>query len=139
MTDAIKVDGLTQFSKALKEIDAQLPKMLRLALNTVANEVITLARADVPSRSGRARASIKASSRQDAVRASEGGSKAPWMPWLDYGGEGRRRGRPSKRPFVKSGRFLYPAYFRFRDSGDMNLLLTNALFDVVRATGIEVD
>jgi hypothetical protein len=37
------------------------------------------------------------------------GSKAvPWAGWVEFGGT-RRRPRVSERPFVKSGRYLFPA------------------------------
>lgn len=139
MTDAIKIDGLSQFAKRIKEIDADLPKTLRVALNTVADVVVTAARPNIPTRSGRARSSIKAASLRDKVRVRAGGSKAPYYPWLDYGGEGRIKGRPAKRTFVKQGRYLYPAYFKKRDSGEFGTILTTVLLDVVKAAGIEVN
>ena len=139
MSDAIRIDGLTRFSKAIKEIDAGLPKTLRLALNQVADVVVTAARPRIPSRTGKARGSVKAASLKDKVRIRAGGSKAPYYPWLDYGGEGRIKGRPTKRPFVKSGRYLYPAYYQKRDSGEFGTILTTVLLDVVEAAGIEVD
>jgi hypothetical protein len=139
MADAIKIDGLTQFSKAIKEIDTGLPKMLRLALNQSADLVVTGARPKVPSNTGRAKGSIKAASAQDKVRIKAGGPKAPWYPWLDYGGEGRRKGRPTHRPFIKSGRYLYPVYFAKRDSGEFQTIMQTALDEVVKAAGLEVD
>lgn len=138
MTEAIKIDGLTEFSKALKDMGAELPKGLRLALNACADVVITPARAGMPSVTGRAKSSIRATSTQDKVRVTEGGKKAPWVPWLDYGGEGKRKGRPAKRPYIKSGRFLYPVYFKKRDSGEFETILTDGLIEVARAAGVEV-
>ena len=138
MSDAVKIDGLTQFSKAIKDIDSGLPKMLRLALNKSADLVVTSARPRVPTHSGRAKASIKAASSQDKVRIKAGGSKAPHYPWLDYGGEGRRKGRPTARPFQRSGRFLYPVYYAKRDSGEFIAIMNAALLEVVDAAGIEV-
>jgi hypothetical protein len=139
MADAVKITGLTKFSKGIKEIDDSLPKTLRLALNGVADVVIVAARAKMPSRTGKAKSSIKATSGQDRVKVRAGGRKAPHYPWLDYGGEGRIRGRPTPRPFIKGGRYLYPVYFAKRDSGEFLELMTTALLDVVRAAGIEVD
>lgn len=138
MSEAIKIDGLIEFRKALKQIDAGLPKTLRLAMNQAADVVVTAVRPRIPSVTGRARGSVRSSSTQERARVSEGSRKAPWMPWLDYGGEGRRRGRPAKRPFVKQGRYLYPVYFAKRDSGEFTTILSMALDDVVRAAGLEV-
>jgi hypothetical protein len=137
-TDAIKVEGLSEFAGAVKEMGEGLPKALKLVLNAAADVVITAARGDVPSRSGRAKSSIRASSTQDKVRVTAGGKKAPHYPWLDYGGEGRRRGRPPARPFIKGGRFLYPAYFKKLASGEFELMLTQGLTDLIRTAGLEV-
>lgn len=139
MSDPIKIDGLSQFVANLKKIDADLPKTVRVALNQAADVVVFAARPRIPSRSGKARASVKASSLRDRVRVRAGGGKAPYYPWLDYGGEGRIKGRPTKRTFVKSGRYLYPTYFEKRDSGEFGTMLTTVLLDVVKAAGIEVD
>lgn len=138
MSDAIKIDGLTQFAKRIKQVDTELPKMLRKTLNVVAGVVVDATRPNIPSRSGKARASVKAASLRDAVRVKAGGTKAPWYPWLDYGGEGRIKGRPPKRPFIKSGRYLYPAYFKKRDSGELLELANKGLLEVVEAAGLEV-
>jgi hypothetical protein len=137
-SDAIRVEGLSEFAGAVKEIGEGLPKALKLVLNSAADVVITAARSDIPSRSGRARSSIRASSTQDKVRVTAGGKKAPHYPWLDYGGEGRRRGRPPARQFIKSGRFLYPAYFKKLASGEFELMLTEGLTALVRSAGLEV-
>lgn len=139
MSDAIRVDGLAEFNRNLKKLDSDLPKALRLALNEAADVVVNDARPQVPRRTGRAQASIRAKSTRTAVRVAEGSARARYMPWLDYGGEGRRRGRPSARPFVKTGRYLYPAYYRARDSGRIQGVLSKALLDVARAAGVEVE
>ena len=138
MADAIKVEGLAEFQRNLKKLDSDLPKGLRIALNDAANVVVDAARPRVPRRTGRAQASINARSTRTKVRVSEGGRRAPYMPWLDYGGEGRRRGRPSKRPFVRQGRYVYKAYFGARDSGEFERILTKALLGVAASAGVEV-
>lgn len=139
MTEAIKVEGLAAFNRSLKQLDAALPKALRLALNEAADLVVTGARTKVPRRTGRAASSIKAKSTRTKVRVSEGGRRAVYMPWLDYGGEGRRRGRPPKRPFIREGRYVYKAYFGARDSGEFERVLTKALLGVAASAGVEVD
>jgi hypothetical protein len=135
---AIRIDGLAAFNRNLKKLDADLPKALRLALNQAADVVVTAARPRVPRRSGRAAASIKAKSTRTAVRVTEGGTRAPYMPWLDYGGRVGRR-KSVLRPFLKEGRYVYPAYFEMRDSGQIERILTAALLGVARQAGVEVD
>jgi len=137
-TEAIKISGLAEFNRSLKQLDSDLPKMLRLAFNGAADVVIGRARPRVPSRTGRAQAALTARSTRTAARVSGGSARAPWYAWLDFGGEGRRRGRPPARPFIKQGRYLYAAYFGLRDSGEFEKILTKALLDVAQQAGLEV-
>lgn len=137
-SDAIKIDGLKKFSKDLKKLDSDLPKMLRLALNEVADVIVDDAKPDVPHRSGKAARSVKAKSTRTAVRVAGGGSRAPYYPWLDFGGRVGRK-KSVKRPFKKKGRYIYAAYFRARDSGELTDTAEKALLKVVQAAGIEVD
>jgi len=109
----IQVEGLRQFQRGLKTFDAELPKALRKLLNTVADDVIALARPSVPRRSGRAAASLKASSTQTAVRIKGGGARAPYYPWLEFGGAVGRKDS-IKRKRERGGRYLYPAVARER-------------------------
>lgn len=138
-SEAIKIDGLADFNRNLRKMSADLPKGLRVALNEAADAVVSRARPDIPRRSGRAQAAIRARSTRTEARATGGSARAPYYPWLDFGGEGRRKGRPSARPFQKAGRYLYPAYFRLRDSGEFETILTAALLNVAKSAGVEVD
>ena len=136
MADPIKIDGLAEFQRNLKKLDSDLPKALRVALNDAANVVVDYAKPRVPKRSGRAAASIKARSTRTAVRVTEGGSRAPYMPWLDFGGR-VGRGRSVQRPFLKDGRFLYAGYFA--KQAEFEEVLTKALLKVAKSAGVEVD
>jgi hypothetical protein len=138
MSEAIRVDGLAEFSRSLKKLDKDLPKTLRVALNDAAQIVVDDTVPEVPKRQGRASASVKARSTRTAARVSAGGSKAPHYPWLDFGGSVGRN-RSVKRQFRKRGRYLYMAYFKNRDSGEFTEALENALLDVARQAGVKVD
>lgn len=107
MPDKIQVEGLREFQKALRDLDAGIPKMMRLVLNGASGVVIDWVRPRMPTRTGRARASLKARSSQREARVAIGGNRAAWVPWLDFGGEGKRKGRPAARPFIRDGRYLY--------------------------------
>lgn len=134
MTDAVKIEGLTQFRRGLKDIDAALPKALRLAFNEAADAVVSDARPRVPRRSGDARASVKARSTQTKARVSGGGRRAPYYPWLDFGG---KIPRGPRRPFIgRTGRYIYRAFFARRDEFVDNL--SEQLVKVARDAGIEV-
>lgn len=136
MPDPIKVDGLAAFVRNLRKIDADLPKTLRVAFNAAAQIVVDYARPRVPSRSGRARSTIRARSTRTAVRVSGGGNKAPYYPWLDFGGRVGRR-KAVKRPFIGDGRYIYGGLHDKRD--EIHQAVVDALLDAARAAGVEVD
>lgn len=138
MSDAIKIDGLSLFVRNLKQLDTSLPKAVRVAFNAAADTVVADVKPRVPRRTGKAAGSVRAASTQTAARVSGGGARAPWYPWLDFGGRIGRR-KSVKRPFIKEGRYLYASYFRMRDSGKFEDVMTTALLDVVRGAGFEVD
>jgi hypothetical protein len=132
------VDGLAEFSRNLKKLDADLPKALRLALNQAADVVVDYARPLVPRRTGRAARSVAARSTRTAVRVVAGGKRAPYYPWLDFGGR-VGRGRSVVRPFLKDGRYIYEGYFRKKQSGEFVDVLNTALLGVARQAGVEVE
>lgn len=134
--EPIKIEGLRDFQAALKRMDGESQKQLRLVLNDSADVVTSGARRMVASRSGKARGSIKSASSQREVRIKGGGAKAPYYPWLDFGG---RVGRSNsiKRPFLKDGRYIY-ATFNARRSWFLERL-EKGLSEMVRASGMDVD
>lgn len=138
MTDPIRIDGLAQFQRDLKKLDSDLPKALRVALNSAADLVVGKARPEVPKRSGRAARSIRSRSTRTAVRVTGGGNRAAYYPWLDFGGRVGRN-HSVQRPFLKEGRYIYDGYFRLKTSGEFQTVLSKALLDVARQAGIEVD
>jgi len=134
---AIDVRGLTEFSRALKKMDTDLPKQLRVALNAAVNMVVAEAQPQVPKRTGKAAASIKASSTQSAARIKAGGSKAPYFPWLDFGGKRRGRGGGIvTRQFRRKGRYIWLA-FGVKKKQVMKGL-EDAIADAAKAAGLEV-
>lgn len=135
MPASITVNGLRELQKALKAAEDATPKMLRIALNDVSAVVLDYARPQVPTRSGRAKGSMKARSTQREARISAGGSRAPWYPWLDFGGHVGREGSVV-RPFYKEGRYIYPT-LRQRHPEILEAMAA-ALAGVVRDAGLEV-
>jgi hypothetical protein len=135
-TDPIKVEGLAEFSRNLKKLDNDLPKALRVALNDAADVVVGYARPRVPrGKTGRARGSLKTKSTRTKVRVSGGGRRAPYYPWLDFGGKVGRNQSVS-RPFLKQGRYLYKGYFVKR--AEFTTALNKALINVAERAGVEV-
>lgn len=135
---AVRVDGLADFNRALKRMDAGLPKELRLALNEAADTIIDATVPRVPKRTGRAAKSLKARSTRTAARVAGGGSKAPYYPWLDFGGKVGRN-KATQRRFFRFGRYLYKRYFDLKDSGEFVKVLTDALHRVTRKAGLHMD
>ena len=138
MVNVIRIDGLAEFSRNLRKLDSDLPKVLRIALNEGADLVVHEATPPIPKRTGRAARSVKARSTRTAVRVVAGGKRAGYFPFLDFGGRVGKN-KSVRRPFLKEGRYIYPAYFRARDSGEFQQTLSKALIDVARQAGVVVD
>jgi hypothetical protein len=138
MADAVRVEGLAEFRRGLKGISKEAPKGLRLALNEAADLVVSTALPKIPRRTGRAAASLKAASTQTASRVRAGSGRAPYYPWLDFGGR-TGKNKSVARPFYKDGRYIYKAYFDLKSSGQFQAALEKAIVDVARRAGLEVD
>jgi hypothetical protein len=135
MAEPIKIEGLAEFQRNLRKLDSDLPKMLRIAFNDATGLVIDYARPRVARRSGRAAGTVKAKSTRTAARVSAGGRRAPYYPWLDFGGKGPGN-RPAARPFYKEGRYLWKALVVKRD--ELQAGLESALVGVAAQAGFEV-
>ncbi|MDM4721158.1 HK97 gp10 family phage protein [Micromonospora sp. WMMA1363] len=86
MEPKIAVLGLRDLSRRLRKIDGEAAKQLRIVFNEAAEIVVSDARPKVPKRTGRAAGSLKMRSTRTAVRIAMGGPRAPYYPWLDFGG-----------------------------------------------------
>lgn len=137
MATSVKVDiqGLTEVNKALRRMDADLPKAMRMALNDAADLIVSEARPRVAKRSGRARGTMRTQSTRTEARVTAGGSRAPYYPWLDFGGR-VGRARSVSRPVLSRGRYIYDAYFRNRD--EFRELLVNNIKRVASSAGLEL-
>jgi phage gpG-like protein len=135
-TDPIKITGLAEFNRSLRQLDRNAPKALRLVGNEAAQSVVKDAQANAPKLSGALSASIKASSTRTSARVREGGAKVPYAGFIDYGGNVGRNGA-TQREFVKSGRILYPAFNRNRDAVAESL--EEGLTKVIEDSGLAVD
>jgi hypothetical protein len=136
MTDAVKIEGFKEFRRNLRALDRDLGKAVRLAFNDAADLVVQDARARVPARSGRARGTVRALSTQTFARVSGGGNRAPYYPWLDFGGRVGRR-HAVRRPFLKEGRYIYRSFSQNR--GRFIEVMQDGLVKVARDAGFEVE
>ncbi len=133
MADPVRVEGLRELNRALRQISRELPRGLRIAMNEAVEVVADAAASDVPTLTGAAAASIVPRSTRTAARIKAGGRRAPYYPWLDWGGSVGPQ-KSVHRPFVREGRYLFPAYVEHRDA--MVQRLEEALVEVVTAAGI---
>lgn len=132
----IKVVGLTDFRKGLKGIDANLPKKMRLVNNRVAKILVDTTRPRIPQVTGAAAASLKPQSTQSEARISAGGPKAPYYPWLDFGGK-TGINKSVVRPFYSDGRYIFPTLGDIR--GDIQNAMLEGMAELASESGIEVD
>lgn len=135
VVEPLKISGLREFQAALKQMDGESQKQLRVVLNTAADTVAQGARRRVPRRTGRAAASVKAASSQREARVQGGSKKASYYGWLDFGGR-IGKNKSVRRPFVERGRYIYPTYSANRD-GIMKAL-EQGLVDLARNSGLDV-
>lgn len=133
--ETIKVQGLREFQQALREMDGESQKKLRVVLNRAADLVVNEATPKIPSKSGKARKSVKAMSSQREVRVKGGGAKVPYYPWLDFGGNAGPNKRIS-RPFKQKGRYIYPAWDDVRPKALE--ALQEGLVELAKEAGLEV-
>jgi len=133
----IAVGGLGALNRGLRAVDGEAPKQLRLALNDAAQLLIDEARPEVPSETGAARRSMVARSTRTAARVAVGGKRAPYFPWLDFGGQGKVAGRPAPRPFLPDGRYVYPTLARIRPR--IEARLQEGIAAVIAGAGLQGD
>lgn len=105
MPDArfIKAGQADELRAALREVSDEIAGVVHAELEEIARGVAADAARRVPRRSGAAQASYRA--RGSAVTFGEG---VPYVPWLEFGGK-VGRGGSVKRPYVRGGRYMYPA------------------------------
>lgn len=135
-TAKVKVEGLDEYRRSLDAMRAGLPKMVQVSLGLVVGEVVDYARPRIPRRTGRAAGSLKAKVSGKGASVSMGGGGAPYAPWLDFGGQGKRKGRPAARPFLRQGRYVYKA-LSVRQA-DIDEIMSKAMDDLARNAGFEV-
>ncbi|KUL22356.1 hypothetical protein [Actinoplanes awajinensis] len=132
----IRIEGLAEFSRSLRQLDSEAPKQLRLVHNEAANLLIKRTTPKVPRISGNAVASMKAKSTRTSARVSVGGRRAPYFPWLDFGGRTGIRGSVV-RPFYREGRYVYVTLAEI--TPEIQQLLLDGLTEVARGAGLDVD
>lgn len=132
----IQITGLRDLQKALKDLDGESQKQLRVVFNQAGAAVVRGAASRVPARTGKARKSLRATSGQREAKVTGGNKQAEYYGFLDFGGTVGRK-RSVKRQFITEGRYMYPAYSA--NSASIQKGLEKAIVDMCRATGLSVD
>ena len=132
---SIDVSGIRAFGKQLRQMDAGLGKQVRIMLNGSAELVVTKARPKIQTRTGRAAASLKVSSSQREARVAAGGRKAPYYPWLDFGGNVGPNDSVS-RPFYTEGRYIYPTVRE--NSDEIQKTMAAGISELAQSAGLVV-
>lgn len=135
-TAKVKVEGLDEFRRSLDAMRSGLPKTVQVSLGLIVGEVVDYARPRIPRRTGRAAGSLKSKVSARGAAVSLGGPGAPYAPWLDFGGEGKRKGRPAARPFLRQGRYVYKALAARQ--ADFDAIMSTAMDELARSAGLEV-
>lgn len=133
--EPIRITGLKELQAALKRMDGESQKKLRLVQNEAADIIVQSAKRKVPRKSGKAAASIKAQSSQREGKVIAGGRKAPYYAWLDFGGSAGPY-KSIKRPYRQGGRYLYPSFGENR--AEIMEALARGLKQLIEESGLEV-
>lgn len=133
--DPIRVEGLRELQAALKNIDGESQKQLRVVLNEAADIVVKGAQAKAPVVTGRYKSSIKVSSGQREARVKSGSARVAYAGWIDFGGAVGRK-KSNVRPFIKQGRYIYPTYYAHKD--DITQMLNDGLAKLITDAGLDV-
>lgn len=132
MIDPIRVSGV-DIERAMFQASAAVREAASEAAVEAAELVADKARGLVPrGPSGAARASLRAM----GAKVQGGGSRAPYFPFLDFGGRVGIKGSVRRR-FIQGGRYIWPTLDA--ETERINDEMSRALVRAVEASGIEVN
>lgn len=133
MTDYVKVEGLRELSKALRNVDKDLPKELQKAAKTAAEAVADKTRASFAGRGGvapKVAPSVKALASQRAAHVRIGGSAYPYAMGAEFGSLAFKQFDPWRGSGPGSGYSLFPTIRAMRD--EITDAFGDALADAMR-------
>lgn len=140
-SSSVQVSGLAELRRDLKQLEnVDGTRELKNALMDAADMVAVRARGKVPSRSGKAAASIAAFSQANRAGV-KGGGTIPYYGWLDFGTRSPVYGNPRSRgPWSGSGkgpdkgRFIYPTIDE--QANRIVEMVSDGLDKVIRRAGL---
>lgn len=130
---AIRVEGLDELRKALRELgDAELRKALRLANKASAQLVVQEALPQVPVRSGKLKASVKAMAGERDARARAGGPTVPYAQAVHWG-TGPRPGLRGPHNIARNPFLLNAAEAKREEVAEAYLIELDKILEAIRA------
>jgi bacteriophage HK97-gp10 putative tail-component len=102
-------------SKASDERAGALLRYLKDAGREAAQPVASAARSAVPNDKGRLQGDIRVTATRTGAAVRMGRKTVPYAGWVEFGGT-RRRPHVSRRDFVQTGRYLFPAARRLSET-----------------------
>lgn len=117
-SQAVRVEGLADFQRELRQLDSKLPRELTAANKKAAELVAEKARGKATSLGGvaaKTAPSIKAAAEQRRSKINIGGARAPWALGAEFGGQGRPTTMQFQPHRGRQGYFLYPTIRDTRD------------------------
>jgi hypothetical protein len=98
--------GTANLRTEIEKLGSGVERALLNVSHDIADDVLSYVRSRIPRVTGNAAGSYKITHEQTGTEISFGGTQAPYVPWLEFGGKAGRSG--AKRPYVPGGRYLYP-------------------------------
>ncbi len=135
MKGQVNVTGLRELNRGLKAYD-QAPQEMRDVMKGIAEGVAQDVRHRVPRRSGKMAASYKARGGVKGASIAYGGNKAPYAPWIEFGGRVGSK-LTTKRPVIRGGRYLYPTIAKNLE--DVQAKTAAALNRITAKYGMRID
>ena len=137
----VEIEGLREFRNAIRRVEPGMQKQLQKRFKALAVVVADRIRAKVPvGDTGNAAASVRARATQTSAAVFAGGVKAPYFPFLDFGGSTGRGhvvgsgGGAVRRDMPTGGRYVYPVIGEMR--GDITREANKALDDTLHEVGL---
>lgn len=125
---------MKELQAALRKVESKLPRELRIVFNEAAKHVAQRAAPQVPHRTGRLASMVKpASTQRQGIVAYTSPTRVPYAGFIEFGGAVGRN-NSVKRPFIRRGRFLFPAAEAERNP--VMRTLEKELGDLIRSAGL---
>ena len=133
----VAIVGIKALSRDINKLTdddrSALFKAIQSAGKTAAEPVAVATRAALPQRSGTLAGTVRSSGTRTGATVRVGTARADYAGWIDFGGT-RHRPHDSTRPYVKDGRYLFPAARGLAERSEQ--LYSDAMSKVFVASGV---